>query len=825
LGRPLNSGELTFEFGVPLGTAVAIAAIALAVAVAWVVWWPRLRTIPRARRAVVVALRVAVLALALFLLADPMLVGRRVDPGEDYVILLFDDSRSMRIAGEDGVSRSRRLLDAYAANRDAFEGRLRAEHQIAVYRFGETISRVEGIDALRFEERESNPLGAIEAAVKDLAGAHVSAVVLFSDGVSQGSAANEAAEAAVRAPVPVYSVGVDTEAPWRDLEVKSVSVAPTNFDNSPVSLAVHVAATGLAGRRAVVEVYEAGRPVVSKPLAIGQDNLETKIAVEFVPQTRGWATFEARARLIDTDTAGSESTGTETAPQPRENVLENNAHGFTVDRRPREYRILYFSGRPNWQNKYLRRALEDDPELKLASLIRISGPDRKFDFRARNASDANQLFAGFDESEVVAPRFDEAVFIRIGLGESDLADGYPLQEKELYPFDLVIWGDIEAGYFSPRQFEVTRDYVAKRGGSLLLMGGPHSFGAGNYAGTMIEAMLPVVLDASASVETNEKATYRAEPTVEGFLSGTWALDPDPDRNEWVWNGMPELFGLNRFPMVRAGATAYARATADDTDAGDAPLCLVQRYGAGRCAVLATGETWQWQMQMKTDDATHGRFWRQLIRSLVQDVPAPVVLRSSVDALTAGDEAELEFLVRDNLFEKRTGLQTTVQLAAGDAPPVDLPVEESIAESGVYSVRFTPEAYGPHRITLRAMDEAVDSEVEAGGATAGDTGGGSAGEPIDGPVGEMEQAVEVRPDLREFRDAAYAPELLKTTAGQTKGQFFELDRLREVAAAIPRTAADDTRFEVVHLWRFPGFFALAAILFGLEWYLRRRYGQP
>jgi hypothetical protein len=207
------------------------------------------------------------------------------------------------------------------------------------------------------------------------------------------------------------------------------------------------------------------------------------------------------------------------------------------------------------------------------------------------------------------------------------------------------------------------------------------------------------------------------------------------------------------------------------------------------------------MQTDVEDVSHGRLWRQLIRSLVQDVPSPVAMRSAADDLTAGNEAELDFLIRDNLFDKRVGLQTTAQLTAEGAPPVDLPVEESIAESGVYSVRFTPDADGAHQIKLTAKDEAGE------------------------PVGEFEQTVEVRRDLREFRDAAYAPAFLKAAARQSHGAFFELDRLNEVARAIPRTATDDTRFEVVHLWRFPGFFALAALLFGVEWFLRRRYGQP
>jgi hypothetical protein len=44
-------------------------------------------------------------------------------------------------------------------------------------------------------------------------------VVIFSDGVPQGPAAAAHPETALAPAPPIYTVGVDTEAPWRDLEL------------------------------------------------------------------------------------------------------------------------------------------------------------------------------------------------------------------------------------------------------------------------------------------------------------------------------------------------------------------------------------------------------------------------------------------------------------------------------------------------------------------------------------------------------------------------------------------------------------------------------
>lgn len=802
----MNAPTLAFEFGVPIAAQAACLLLALAGAVGWAFWWPRLRTLPPAVRRALTALRIASLLLLLLLLLDPTLVSRGTRAGEDYVVLLFDDSRSMRIAGQDGLSRGERLRQAYAAARAGFEGKLRTTHHLAAYRFGPAVTRLESVKDLTFDQTESDPLGAIEAARRDLAGAMVSAVVLFSDGVPQGPSAAGHPAASLDPGVPVFTVGVDTEAPWRDLELKSVSVTRTNFDRSPVSLTVQVAAQGLRGRQAVVEALEGARVVAARPLAVTSDTLETKLLLEFVPQAKGWIAGQARVRLLDPTPAELAASRSQPVLE-RERILENNARGFVIDNRDHAYRILYLCGRPNWENKFVHRALEGDAQLKMASLIRISRPNPKMEFRANGSITANQLFAGFEDSEVVAPRYDEAVFIRLGLGPSELMTGYPAQAKDLFPYDLVIWGDIEADYFSQPQMNLTRDFVAKRGGSFLMLGGPRAFSEGHYAGSLIEGMLPVMLHATPRAAApgtsgTMQEFFRPLPTAEGFLAGVWALDRDAERNQAAWRALPELFGVNEFAMLRAGATPQARAGAADPNLSGQPLFASQPYGLGRCAVMATGETWQWKLGAAPEDETHDRFWRQLIRSLVSPVPAPVLLRAGGQDQTVGHSSRLEFLVRDALFDKREALATSVQIRRPGQPPQDLPAEESISEAGVYSCEFTPDAAGLHQVSLSALND--KSEV----------------------IGSLEEAFYVEPDLREYQHAQYDPQYLKAVAERTRGGgFFTLDRLGELAGRIPHPEFKTETREVNHLWRHPAFYAVLAALLSIEWYLRRKHGQP
>ena len=99
-----------------------------------------------------------------------------------------------------------------------------------------------------------------------------------------------------------------------------------------------------------------------------------RIAARIVESSDGRHEADALAdRLLGAGghaTEGSRCAGPAAAV---DHIAQNNTRAFAIDNRPKQYRILYVCGRPNWQNKFFRMALEeDDKQLKLTSLIAIS---------------------------------------------------------------------------------------------------------------------------------------------------------------------------------------------------------------------------------------------------------------------------------------------------------------------------------------------------------------------------------------------------------------------------------------------------------------------
>lgn len=766
--------EVWFAFEAPVAVWTGWALVWLAFG-AGVAFWGRRPE----RRWGLAVLRASALALALFLVLGPGLTARRLQPGLQFVPVLLDNSQSMTVRGNDGQTRADRM----AGRTPRFVEALEKSHQVVPFGFGERPERARGVDGLTFGRPESDLVGAVDGVLRRMAGVPVSAVVLFSDGVQQSRRA--AAVEDLPQGVPVFTVGVDREGTWKDLALAGISVTRTEADR--VAVTARVTADGLAGARAVVEVLSETRKVASAALAVTGDSERHSLRLDFTPQGGGWGAYQVRVRLAQ---AGEDSL----RAGEMDWIAENNVRGFVVDNRERTYRILYFSGRPNWEHKFVRRALDGAPQLALSSLVRISGPERKFVFRGQGASLANPLFEGFDDRAVNAPRYDEAVYIRIGVSAAELSAGYPMTPEALFRYHLVIWGEIERDFFSQGQLDLTRDFVAKRGGSLMLMGGPRSFAGGNWQHSTIEPMLPVVAGSSG----DDQASFRPRPTIEGVLSGVWALDSDAARNARVWADLPALFGANAFAMTRVGASVLA--TVDGAGAADGqPLFAWQRYGEGMCAALATGETWQWQMMTPEGDGSHARFWRQLARALVTRASEPVALAEGGGDVVVGGAHDLRFVVRDSLFSRREGLSVDIEATGADGRVHALPVTELMAETGAYTAAFRPESAGVYRVQLAARDA---DGVE---------------------VGRLETAVLAHPDDREFAGPRYDPAFLRRIAAHTGGAFFTLDDLDDLVARIPWTDSQNTVTDRFALWHRPSFYGVLALLFVVEWYLRRKGG--
>src|SRR5215467_6078715 len=122
-------------------------------------------------------------------------------------------------------------------------------------------------------------------------------------------------------------------------------------------------------------------------------------------------------------------------------------------------------GEPRFEMKFIRRAIGDDPNLAVTILQRTA----------------------------------EDKYLRLDVSDAEeVVGGFPKTREELFAYRAIILGSVEAASFSPDQLRMLADFVSKRGGGLLMLGGRRSFAEGGWAGTPVGEVLPVEFDANSS---------------------------------------------------------------------------------------------------------------------------------------------------------------------------------------------------------------------------------------------------------------------------------------------------------------------------------------
>ncbi len=241
-----------------------------------------------------------------------------------------------------------------------------------------------------------------------------------------------------------------------------------------------------------------------------------------------------------------------------ETNVANNARRALVEVSDRRRSILYIEGEPRWEYKFIRRAIEADKSLRLVSVVRAT-PNRYYRQGVTSAA--------------------------------DLEDGFPRTAAELDSYDAVIIGSLEAAALSTEQHEWLRDFVDRRGGSLLMLAGRDGMGDGGWGRVPVGPLLPSVLPRGATPSYGARAS-QVRLTTYGAASAVGQLDADPTKNAAQWATLPALADFQSLGRLRPGAIVLLEAAGRGSRrsaAGDAALRSRRDLAAGHGDHLALAD--------------------------------------------------------------------------------------------------------------------------------------------------------------------------------------------------------------------------------------------
>jgi len=783
---------------------VALAAAVVLVPLAWLALRP---AGPNARTiAVALALRTLGIGLLLLCLLNPQLVSSRAVKGANLFAILADNSQSLQIAdrGPDGP-RGQQEKDALAGDKSAWLGILGEEFQIRPYIFDRDLRRVRDYTELDFKG-ERTALGAALRQVRErFAKQPLAGVLLFTDGDATDLADGLKDTAGLP---PIYPVLMGGGEELRDVRVDRADVHQSDFDDAPVSVVAEIAGQDAKGRDVSVSI----RPLPAVGANVTAANTTASVVLPDNQTVRLTGDGEPVQVKFDWHPVGSGIQFYDVGVDSRgltafdEATLLNNHRIVMVDRGRPAYRILYVAGRPDWDFKFLNRALADDPQLELPALIRIANREPKMTFIGRAGENSNPLFRGFGAAPDDTVRYDQPVLERVNTkDETELRAGFPRTAEELFSYDAVILEKVEAAFFDQEQLQLLRRFVDERGGGLAMLGGFESFDSGGYAESPIASVLPVYLDRKAPPPQGN-VTWKL--TREGWLEPWVRVRPVQEAEVERLNGMPKLAVLNPFSAIKPGATILA--VAQDGANHNYPALIAQKYGAGRVAAFAVGDMWR-TGNLSSDkgmvDLAH--FWRQFARWLVTDVPARVELHVE-PSLTETGGVTLRVTARDKEFHPFDLASAKITIKRSDQPAVVVPggfsqvtlTAEPLPDSpGQYAATFAPRDPGAYLAEVELLDKAGN------------------------PLGKAQTGWINEPSAEEFSHLAPNRTLLEELARQTGGQVVDRAHLAQFVKDLPNRKAEHMETVSEPIWNQGPVFLAVLACFLTEWGWRRWKGLP
>lgn len=733
-----------------------VLAFGAAIALGWLAYARVPMRLPPGQRAGLSALRALTLIVLIIVLLRPVTTVPPQAANNSRLPILIDVSRSMQLddapstsLGAGGGSRLDRAKQIVAD----LEQQIGSQYRIEPLTFGEALAATNDVDRLAPAGKRSDLTGAVADLEERYRNDRVAGVIVLSDG---GDTAPLEAAPSRGINAPIITVGVGNPEVSRDREVLNLTAGEPLLPGASIDVSVSAASVGFGTEPIELRLTANGRPIEVRRLKPAGDGAPVHTVFTVSPEP-GISTVYA----VQIPAASGELTA------------DNNSRSVLVAPQTGRRKILVVEGAPGYEHTFLKRALTDDPGLDVDAVVR----------KGQNDDGRDTFYVQADPSRMAA-----------------LSNGYPSKRSELFAYDAVIFGNIEADFFTRAQLELTSDFVAERGGGLLVLGA-RSFDRQGLAGTPLERALPIDLTdrtshialASAQVAAGEPNTPAL--TIDGAQHPATRLAVTPEENSKKWASLPPLASVAAVGGARPGAQVLAVALT--AGGSPQPLIAVQRYGQGRSIAFAGEASWRWRMMRPADDTSYETIWRQMVRWVSAGAQGPVSI-APLSPAVPGVTDRISVVVRDEDFHPIANAEVGVQLTAPTGEKRQLTAALSSAQDGRYAVASRFDQAGVYKVEAIASRDGVRI--------------GTASRPVLVGGVDLEMA---QPRLNEA--------VLQRLAAESHGHYLRADQAGRIPALLQESHVEAGTAELRDLWHNGWSFAAIVGLLAAEWVARRRVG--
>jgi hypothetical protein len=799
------------------GVFVLIAAVAAIIWAVFSIYRREIDTCPRWVKMLLAALRTAVVLLLLVIFLGPALVELRERTIQPSLVVLRDASQSMntkddyedegaaKIAAaalhqspekvrQDHPSRVAIVNSVLAHSNARLIADLRTKGKLQVLDFAEQVTKVDlreskmptpgaspvpqssqkspseslppSLPPLVAEGRGSDLWAAIR---QSLAADSPAAIVLWTDGQHTGKDdARAAAREAKERGVPLLVVGVGDPSRPRNVKVTNVLVRPQVWQDEPFEVDAPISIEGIDAPEIRAELVE--QRVGDNDAAIGGGTVVQTVQVASKPGERPRAQFSHTPRE-----AGRYIYTVRVEPQEGERREEDNQLSSPVVKvlSREKVRVLLVAGAPTWEYRLVQKLLSRDKTIVVSCWLQTLDEER--------AQEGTRLITRL-----------------------------PVTKDELFYYDVILMFDPNPQEFDQAWMELLKQFVGEHSGGLLFMAGPKHSGRllTNARTSGLAQVLPVTfgdvgaLEVAALLSTNQRA-WGLKVVPANVDHPTMRFYPDRQETLQRWETLPGIFWS--FPCKDARPTSQVLIEHSDPTLrsveGSRPLLVAGRYGSGHTLYLGFNGTWRWRRAGRQAEF-FDKFWIQAVRYLVEGRSLEGRRRGYVqtdrDRYEIGDKVTITARLQDPTFSPLVAPKVDASIQIGSDTPETVPLLPVANQPGHFEASVTARKTGLVKVRL-----AVAASEAEGGVIATDYN-------VDLPSVETNQLWLNKP-------------LLMDLASLSGGQYFDIDKLDGLVAAVPdKSETIEVRSKPDPLWDVRGMLIGLVALLGCEWFLRKRY---
>ncbi len=700
------------------------------------------------QRFTLAALRIAALMVVVGVLLRPM----RRAPREAYgrksnFYVLIDSSTSMNTCDVDGETRIQRVNKCLQKPPGDFLTKLSRDHELRFFAFSDQATPMNSRSKSSVVEGQSTDLTKALNGVAATMSSHErhAGMLLISDGHDNAGGDLAGAALAMKSHgVPVWTLCVGSDTAARDLHVTAGLSQNFLFKDQPAELRVTLIQSG----------YE------NIPVNVHLHRDDEYVAAQQVILRKG---IEHVAFTIQEAQRGLYKYRVSVDPLPDEKVTNNNKRSVFARVVEEKASVLLVEGRPNWDSKFLLRALQKDPNLNVSSIFHVT-PTKVFGIKEKTSNETL-------DKEVRKGRVT-----------------MPNTLDEMARYDCLLLGKDMDRRLNAMNLRMIKSYLVERGGSVVFIHGPSHHGNSDLA------LLEPVEWADETIKN-----LRFELTPDGRMSSVFMFD-HPRAQDDIIRSLPAMTSITRIKKEKSMSVVLA--VAQTGKAERMAVVAYQRYGKGKVMSIGAQGLWKWAFlppQQKEFDGIYERFWRQVVLWMIFEsefFPSQeITFRTARYQYKPGDQVNLTVSTR---HIDHAAYTPRIELHPPEGETLDIRPANKPSHPKIFSASFTPPAEGEYRAVLHS----------------------NIGKPEQSVI-----HFTVYSDQVEDRLVAADHHTLERISRTTRAECLTLDQLGDLPAKV-RTFGNQAiqNVEPHDIWDIlPVFVALCSLL-GLEWYLRRLWGM-